>query len=246
MQRIASFAGPEMVPSRVVIASCPPNTILVAPQQNGNPLLRHIRNVRWALRSDLPPSGPDYILNDNSVALFLSLRYHLLHPEYIYSRIRSLLLHQRDQGSYSHRFIVCHVDTDDCVRPLEAVTKAALRNGLTLLLAWSPEEAARWLETLKAYENKPADAIQERVDADYFSRLTAALTVVKGVNRTDVATVGRRFGSLANLLSASMEDLSSCPGLGPTKVARLHDAFHQPFRRSIHHQPAGERSGAGE
>jgi len=220
--------------------SPPPNTILVAPRQNGNPILRHIRNVRWAIREDMPASGPDYLLNESAAALFLSLRYHLLHPEYIHSRIRGL------QRAFRHRFLLCHVDTEDCVRPLEVVTKAAVRNGLTLLLAWSSEEAARWLETLKAYENKPASAIQERVDTDYLSRLTAALTTVKGVNRTDVVTLGRRFRSLADMATAPMEELSACPGLGPTKVARLYDAFHQPFRRAAHSQPApsaGDGSG---
>lgn len=219
------------------MTSPPPNTILVSPRQKGNPLLRFIRNVRWAMMdaSAASPSGPDYLLGDTSSALFLSLRYHLLNPEYIHGRMRGLA-----RASFRHRFLLCHVDTDDCERPLEAVTKAALRGGFTLLLAWSSQEAARWLETLKAYESKPANTIQERVDADYLSRLTSALTALKGVNKTDVVTMGRRFGSLAALAKASMEDLSACPGLGPTKVARLHDAFHQPFRRSATGRPAQE------
>jgi DNA excision repair protein ERCC-1 len=177
--------------------------------------------------------APDYLLNETAAVLFISLRYHLLHPEYVHQRIRAL------QNAFRHRFLIAQVDTDDCVRPLEAITKAALRSDMTLLLAWSPEEAARWLETLKVYERKPADAIQERVDSDYGSRLTAALTTLKGVNRTDVATLGHRFGSLASLMRASMEELSACPGVGPTKVARLHDAFHQPFRRSLEQRMRG-------
>lgn len=35
----------------------------------------------------------------------------------------------------------------------------------------SLEECARYLETLKTYENKPADNIQERTDNDYLSRV---------------------------------------------------------------------------
>mmetsp|Transcript_27042 Transcript_27042/g.69477 ORF Transcript_27042/g.69477 Transcript_27042/m.69477 type:complete len:367 (+) Transcript_27042:198-1298(+) len=207
----------------------PPNTILVSPRQVGNPLLRHLRAVRHATHPGLGASGPDYLLGEGAAALFVSLRYHLLHPEYVHARLRGLLA----GGAFRHRFLLAQVDTDDCVRPLEAITKAAVRADVTLLLAWSPEEAARWLETLKAYERKPADAIQERLDGDYGSRLAAALTTLKGVNRTDVATLGRAFGSLAALMAAPMEGLSACPGLGPTKVARLHDALHQPFRRTL-------------
>ncbi len=35
------------------------------------------------------------------------------------------------------------------------------------------------------------------------------------------------------ILRASAEELSACPGIGPTKVRRLHDAFHEPFRRVL-------------
>jgi hypothetical protein len=38
-------------------------------------------------------------------------------------------------------------------------------------LLGSLEECARYLETLKTYEHKPADNIQERTDNDYLSRV---------------------------------------------------------------------------
>jgi len=27
--------------------------------------------------------------------------------------------------------------------------------------------------------------------------------------------------------------MSTCPGIGPTKVRRLHECFHEPFRRAL-------------
>lgn len=39
-----------------------------------------------------------------------------------------------------------------------------------------------------------------------------------------------------------MDELLACPGIGPTKVRRLHDTFHEAFRRTL--QPAdGESAG---
>ena len=35
----------------------------------------------------------------------------------------------------------------------------------------SNEEAGRYLETYKVFENKPADILQERVDGDYQSKV---------------------------------------------------------------------------
>ena len=60
-------------------------------------------------------------------------RFHLLKPDYIYMRIREL------QRSFRLRVLLCHVDVDDVVKPLQEVTKAALMNDVTLLCAWSPE-----------------------------------------------------------------------------------------------------------
>ena len=36
----------------------------------------------------------------------------------------------------------------------------------------SNEEAGRYLETYKCYENKPADILQEKVDGDHHSKVT--------------------------------------------------------------------------
>ncbi|XP_050221661.1 DNA excision repair protein ERCC-1 isoform X1 [Mercurialis annua] len=197
------------------------NAIIVSHRQKGNPLLKHIRNVRWAFADIVC----DYMLGQNSCALYLSLRYHLLHPDYLYYRIREL------QKNYKLRIVLCHVDVEDVVKPLLEVTKTALLHDCTLLCAWSLEECGRYLETIKIYENKPADLIQGYMDTDYLSRLSHSLTTVRHVNKTDVVTLGSTFGSLSNIMDASMEDLARCPGIGERKVKRLYDTFHEPFKR---------------
>lgn len=197
------------------------NAILVSNRQKGNPLLKHIRNVRWTFADVVC----DFLLGQSSCALYLSLRYHLLHPDYLYYRIREL------QKNFKLRVVLCHVDVEDVVKPLLEVTKTALLHDCTLLCGWSLEECGRYLETIKVYENKPADIIQGQMDTDYLSRLTHALTTVRHVNKTDVVTLGTNFGSLSNIMGASMEDLARCPGIGERKVKRLFDTFHEPFKR---------------
>ncbi|XP_019080771.1 DNA excision repair protein ERCC-1 isoform X3 [Vitis vinifera] len=183
------------------------NAILVSHRQKGNPLLKHIRNVRW----DFADIVCDYLLGQNSCALYLSLRYHLLHPDYLYYRIREL------QKNFKLRVVLCHVDVEDVIKPLLEVTRTALLHDCTLLCAWSLEECGRYLETIKVYENKSADIIQGQTDTDYLSRLTHALTTVRHVNKTDVVTLGSTFGSLSHIMDASMEDLARCPGIGERK-----------------------------
>ncbi|CAA6666887.1 unnamed protein product [Spirodela intermedia] len=211
--RARSFTPPPPPPP------CPSQTPenALGHRQKGNPLLKHIRNVKWVFADVVC----DYLLGQNSCALYISLRYHLLHPDYLYYRIREL------QKNFKLRVVLCHVDVVDVAKPLLEVTRTSLLHDCTLLCGWSLEECGRYLETIKVYEKKSADSIREQMDTDYLSRLTHALTTIRHVNKTDVITLGTTFGSLSGIMDSSMEDLARCPGL----VKRLYDTFHKPFRR---------------
>ena len=102
-------------------------------------------------------------------------------------------------------------------------------NDATPVCTWSVQEAARYLETYRAYARKPADLIKERSDGAFVSQLGECLTTVRPLNKTDVATLHRTFGSLHAMLHASAEELALCPGLGERKVSRLWEAFTEPF-----------------
>ncbi|KAG1354549.1 DNA excision repair protein ERCC-1 [Cocos nucifera] len=217
----SSGSSPSSFYSSAIASAQNRNAILVSHRQKGNPLLKHIRNVRWTFADVVC----DYLLGQSACALYISLRYHLLHPDYLYYRIREL------QKNFKLRVVLCHVDVEDVVKPLLEVTRTAMLHDCTLLCGWSLEECGRYLETIKVYENKPADSIREQMDTDYLSRLTHALTTVRHVNKTDVVTLGSAFGSLSHIMDASMEDLARCPGIGERKVKRLYDTFHEPFKR---------------
>lgn len=60
--------------------------LLVNPKQRGNPLLKSVRNVPW----EFDDITPDYQMGQTTCALFLSLRYHNLNPDYIHDRLKSL------------------------------------------------------------------------------------------------------------------------------------------------------------
>ena len=60
--------------------------LLVSTRQRGNPLLSSIRQVAW----EYADIRPDYIMTPTSAAVFISIRYHLLHPQYVFKRMREL------------------------------------------------------------------------------------------------------------------------------------------------------------
>lgn len=124
-------------------------TMVVSRRQQGNPVLKHLHNIRWQF-GDVTP---DFLLGASACALFLSLRFHNLHPDYLHIRIREL------QTSFRLRVVLCHLDIEDTARPLGAISKTCTLSRCALICAWSPAECARYLETLKAFEFKPADLI---------------------------------------------------------------------------------------
>lgn len=196
--------------------------IVVSPRQRGNPVLRFIRNVPWHFGDVVP----DYVLGEHSCALFLSLRYHHLHPDYIHQRLQAL------GRRFVLRVLLLQVDVKDPHHALQELAKMCIMADCTLILAWSAEESGRYLETYSAYEHKPPDLLRERPDAAAAGRMSDCLCSVKAVNRTDAVSLLSTFGSLAAVVRAPREELSLCPGIGPLKAKRLFEALHEPFLKT--------------
>ncbi|GAA6002798.1 DNA repair protein RAD10 [Rhodotorula paludigena] len=209
-----SVGGPGGIVRRTTL-----NSVLVNTRQKGNPVIEHIRTVPWEF-SDIKC---DYQVGATAGVLFLSIRYHLLHPEYIHQRIADL------GQNYNLRIILVQCDADNHVAAMKELTKIALVNGYTLMTCWSAQEAGRYLETYKQFERKPPDMIRERTDDSYQAHLQSALTQVNSVNKTDVTTLISNFGSFSKIVTAPAAQLSTLPGLGDKKVRRLREAFTSPF-----------------
>uniref|UniRef100_A0A3B3Z6V3 DNA excision repair protein ERCC-1 n=1 Tax=Periophthalmus magnuspinnatus TaxID=409849 RepID=A0A3B3Z6V3_9GOBI len=197
------------------------SSIIVSPRQRGNPILKYVRSVPWEFGEVVP----DYVLGQTTCALFLSLRYHNLNPNYIHERLKQL------GSSFVLRVLLLLVDV---VSPHTRQVKVHMTSwgvgDVSLLLC--PEEAGRYLETYKSYEKKPADLLKEQVEKNYLSKVTDCMTTVKSINKTDAITLLSTFSSVEGIINASKEDLVLCPGLGPQKARRLHDVLHKPFLKS--------------
>ncbi|CAE7189181.1 unnamed protein product [Rhizoctonia solani] len=199
------------------------NAILVNKRQKGNPILDHVKGVPWEYNSDIVV---DYQVGSTAGLLYLSLKYHHLHPQYIFTRFEKL------GRNYDIRILLILCDVTEHQTSIKELTKACLLNAITVIVTWSAEEAGQYLATYKLYEFKSHQLIKEKIDTDYQSVLRATLTTVRGVNKTDVMTLKTNFGpcqSFSNIVHATTEDMQLCPGFGPTKVRRLREAFNKPF-----------------
>ncbi|XP_074647886.1 DNA excision repair protein ERCC-1-like [Tubulanus polymorphus] len=199
------------------------NSLLVSVRQRGNPLLKHVKHVPWSFGDIIP----DYQMGKSNCALFLSLRYHNLNGNYIHERMKEL------GKSYDLRILLVQVDIKDPHHALKELTKICILAEYTLILAWSCEEAGKYIEAYKVYEHKPADSLKEKTDKNFLSRMTDCLTSVKSVNKTDASTLMSKFGNFKNIAQSDRDTLSACPGLGPQKADRLYKVFNIPFKKPV-------------
>ncbi|KAG6584797.1 DNA excision repair protein ERCC-1 [Phytophthora cinnamomi] len=201
LRKTSSYVAPPPQEDRPPVRDAAA-TVYVNRRQKGNPMLKSVRNVGLEFRDGLIP---DYVMGENSCCvLFLSVRYHLLHNTYLDERVQSVK--KDDPTRYKTKLVLCFVDVDD-------------------------NEAARYLETFKAYENKSATIIKEKVEAEFLPKANDVLTSIRSVNKTDVVTLLSTFGNVKGLMNASMEELSLCPGVGAKKVRQLLETFQEPFTK---------------
>ncbi|KAI0894611.1 restriction endonuclease type II-like protein [Annulohypoxylon nitens] len=196
------------------------SSILVSPRQKGNPVLTALRSVPWEY-SDIPA---DYGLGLTTCALFLSLKYHRLHPEYIYTRIRNL------QGKFNLRILLTMVDIPNHEDSLRELSKTSLINNVTIILCWSAAEAARYLELYKSYEHANFSAIKGQQATSYAERLVEFVTIPRGINKADAISLVSAFGSLRNAINADPEQVAVIGGWGEKKVKKWCSVVEEPFR----------------
>ncbi|MCJ1303143.1 ssDNA endonuclease and repair protein rad10 [Hypocenomyce scalaris] len=206
---------PQALPNRAA-----PSSILVSPRQKGNPILNNIRSLPWEY-SDIPS---DYVLGNTTCALFLSLKYHRLHPEYIYSRIRAL------GGKYNLRILLTMVDIQNHEESLKELSKTSLVNNLTLILCWSAQEAGRYLELYKSYEHASPTSIRAHQATSYSEKLVEFITVPRSINKTDAVGLVSTFGSVRAAVNARPEEIGTIAGWGEKKVQRWCETVREDFR----------------
>ncbi|KAH9258032.1 hypothetical protein BASA81_003595 [Batrachochytrium salamandrivorans] len=192
--------------------------------QRGNRVLRHLA-PQTIETSPNPTELFDFLISPSIALLFLSLSFHNLHPDYLFARMEPL-----KRAGYKFLGLLVLVDSESNYElGLTKIQSLAIANQFTTLLAFSEEEAARYLENFKLLQNKPADDIEGRRAVDYLPRCIDALGKISLVNKRDTCTLLRNFKSMSAVMQSQPEELAMCHGLAHTKATRMHHVFNQPF-----------------
>lgn len=206
---------PQALPSRAAASS-----ILVNSRQKGNPVLANIRSMPWEY-SDIPA---DFVLGATTCALFLSLKYHRIHPEYVYTRIKALA------GKYNLRILLTMVDITNHEEPIKELSKTSIINNVTVILCWSAAEAGRYLEQYKVFENAGPTSIKAHQSSSYSDQLVEFVTIPRSINKTDAVGLVSNFGSIRTAINAKPEEIALIAGWGEKKVQRWCQVVREPFR----------------
>ncbi|KAH8584318.1 ERCC1 excision repair 1 C-terminal domain [Cryptosporidium sp. chipmunk genotype I] len=196
--------------------------IIASTRQKGNPILAYVSNVPY----DFQNIVPDFLVGKYDAVVFISIKYHKLHKQYLRKRVESL------QKNYKVRVLLCLVD----IPPSGAIDVAILEItdicfdlNMTLFLAWSPKEAGHILETLKSHEKSSSESIRGGLSLDLFSRIRDTLSSLPRINKTDSENLLKHFGSISNVVNASEEELSKIQGIGPIKAKVISEVFSTEF-----------------
>lgn len=249
------------------------SSIAVSPRQRGNPVLSHIKSVPWSFSdiaadylvmastsvdpSHTSPPFPASATTTN--VLFLSLKYHRLHPEYIHMRIGKLGTTSTDPNKSSSvpspailRVLLVMIDIEQPDDTLREIYKIAFARDMSVVLAWNFEDAARYLMNFKLMQSQSLDPSLNSFNAltgtsivtknnedkpsgadlaamNYEAHLIDVVTKIRGVNKTDAISLISQYGSLSNALINGPKDLESIGGWGSTKVERFKEAVTEPF-----------------
>ncbi|GMG37980.1 unnamed protein product [Ambrosiozyma monospora] len=219
-------------------------SIQVNKNQKGNPLLPSLKRVSYTFNDKV--KDVDYLVNSHCVAIFLSVKYHKLHPEYIYNKLKKLRYNRNSNNSEILKVVLLVLDTDanvdDSVREMN---KMCLFNDLSLVVCSNYEQAAEYLTCLKSCESN-ANAAKRLIkggqseaasknedmakDADYYARVVDTLTSVQRINKTDSINLISKFGSMADLCAGATEEtLGEVQGMGRVKVEQLLSVINEPF-----------------
>jgi DNA excision repair protein ERCC-1 len=89
-------------------------------------VLTLIKSVPWEFGETIA----DYQLNQTTGSLFLSLKYHRLHPDYLDTRLKKL------NKAYDLKILLCLCDSNDHEVVLKDITKVSSFPPCLLLESW--------------------------------------------------------------------------------------------------------------
>eukprot|EP00347_Sterkiella_histriomuscorum_P024333 403331490 len=210
------------------------NQVKVNKKQETNPLLKYSR-FQYILVDDQNPqhqTSPmfeDYDINEKVSLLFLQLSYHIAYPLYIIQRLEDIYRHRKTRNKM---LLVLNDDKDD-QNMINGLLMECIKFETKMIMCWSFEEAAQYIQTFKSYENKTQTMLEGKYQNQgntHLEQATDVLGSIRRVNKTDAKNLLCNFGSIEQvILAPSYEEFLNMDGIGQSKIDAITQCFRGKF-----------------
>ena len=104
---------------------------------------------------------------------------------------------------------------------------------IKVLISWSTDESAKYIQIFKQYENKGTGLLEENKKNKTHEDLAIdTMTSVKSITKKDAQNLLKTYGSIAKIIQVKdYKDFLQIDGIGKTKV----DCLTQAFRGKLHY-----------
>ena len=193
--------------------------ITISKLQEKNPLIKILSpaKIEWD-----ESSVCDYSIGHQIGILFLSLKFHRSHPEYLDKRVLNF------KGGYASRILLLVVDGQNPDRVISKLTSYSIANNLNLVLAFDYEEAGRWILTMYNTQEAQVDELKASNETTYDIAIDALNAI--GVSKKDAASMLESCGTLSKCLLQSRGELAKTNILSDFKMEQFLAALDEPFQ----------------
>jgi DNA excision repair protein ERCC-1 len=192
--------------------------LTISKRQEKNPLipLLSVAQSEWS-----DTTVADYSIGRDIAVLFLTLKYHRLHPEYLSTRIRDF------RGSFPVRILLFLINDENPDQIISKLTVLSIANNMNLMLAFDYEEAARWIISLYTTQDAPVDDL--KASNETMHEIAVDSLNALGTSKKEAESLLTELPSLGEIICSSKETLRKSCVLSDKKVDNFLAAVEEPF-----------------
>ncbi|KAK1349382.1 DNA excision repair protein ERCC-1 [Hamiltosporidium tvaerminnensis] len=150
--------------------------ITVNTNQKGNNILNFLSKSTFCFGENIKT---DYETANASI-IFLSLKFHCVKPEYIYKRIKT--------STKNRKILLLHADTVNYELKIEELFQIADTNNFILIIAFSNEECARYIQAFDINEKRSLDILRKK-ETNQKEIYETFLCYFPKINKTDASKI---------------------------------------------------------
>lgn len=187
----------------------------ISVKQKGNNVIDFLKEIPWTFNETITT---DYEINTSISIIFISIRFHLCKPEYIYKKIKS-------QRKYKVQVLLVLVDVKNYEKCTEELFYVADKYGFTMVLAFSNEEAGKYIKSFAL--PKSINMIRKKPSSER-EQIVEFITAFPKFNKTDAVQLMNSSSSVFDLVK-NIDDMKHVFGLGDKKINFFKFYLDKPF-----------------